>query len=209
MKRIPTCGFTQQVAEREVHAVAVVARERERVLVDHAHEARVAALVGALRHPVLVGGREEEHVARLDERAVVVVERVAEDALLDPVGEPARVEAVLELSVPLVVDVGHSEMMRYMRPRVHLTERRAGRGRARARGRFRARAIARRRGRHRGRAHRDRRRCLPRGGRPTAADRRQLRRRGEQHRPRGGGATGHRRLQHAGRPHRRDGGARR
>ena len=56
---------------------------------------------------MLVGRREEEHVARLDERAVVVVERVAVEPLLDPVGEPPRVEAVLKLTVSLVVEIGH------------------------------------------------------------------------------------------------------
>ena len=44
---------------------------------------------------MLVGSREEEHVAGLDERAVVVVEAVMADPLLDPVGEAARVEAIL------------------------------------------------------------------------------------------------------------------
>ena len=87
----------------------------------HLHESGLAALVGALRHPLLVGGREEEHVAGFDERAVVVVEAVVADPLLDPVGQAARVEAVLQLSVPVVVEVGHSEMMRPMAPRVHLT----------------------------------------------------------------------------------------
>ena len=43
------------------------------------------------------------------------------EPLLDPVGETARVEAVLQLPVPVVVEVGHSEMMRSMAPRVHLT----------------------------------------------------------------------------------------
>ena len=70
---------------------------------------------------MLVGGREEEHVTGFDERAVVVVEAVMADPLLDPVGEAARVEAVLQLPVPVVVEVGHSEMMRPMAPRVHLT----------------------------------------------------------------------------------------
>ena len=67
----------QQVPHREEHAVAVVAGERDRVLVEHLDEARIAALVRALRRPVLVRGREEEHVARLDERAVVGVDRVS------------------------------------------------------------------------------------------------------------------------------------
>ena len=47
--------------------------------------------------------------------------RVVADPLLDPVGQAARVEAVLQLPVPVVVEVGHSEMMRPMAPRVHLT----------------------------------------------------------------------------------------
>ena len=74
-------------------------------------EARVAALVRALRRPVLVRGREEEHVARLDERAVVGVDRVADDPLLEAVGEAARVEAVLQPAAVVVVDA-HDEMMR-------------------------------------------------------------------------------------------------
>ncbi len=92
------------VAEREVHPVAVPAREGDRALVEHADEAGIAALVGALRRAVGVGRREEEHVARLDERAVAVVDRVVHDPLLDPVGEPPRVEAVLEPAVALVVE---------------------------------------------------------------------------------------------------------
>ena len=40
---------------------------------------------------------------RLDERAVVVVDRVAEQALVDAVGQAARVEAVLKCPAPLVV----------------------------------------------------------------------------------------------------------
>ena len=73
------------------------------MLVEHAHEAGIAALVRALRLPVLVGGCDEEHVPRLDERAVVVVDPVADDALLDPIGEASRVKAILELAAPFVI----------------------------------------------------------------------------------------------------------
>ena len=91
------------------------------MLVDDLHESGLATLVGALRHAVLVGGRDEEHVAGLDERAVVVVEAVVAEPLVDPIGQPAGVEAVLQPPVPVVVEVGHSEMMRLMAPRVHLS----------------------------------------------------------------------------------------
>ena len=74
------------------------------MLVEHAHEARVAALVRALRPPLGVGGREEEHVHPLDERPVVGVDRPPlHEPLVEAVGEPARVEAVLEPPRPVVV----------------------------------------------------------------------------------------------------------
>ncbi len=94
-----------RVSEREVHPVSVVAREGDRPLVEHAHEAGLAALVGALRPPLGVGRGEEEHVARLDESAVVVVDRLADDSFLDPLGKAARVEALLELYAGVVVEV--------------------------------------------------------------------------------------------------------
>ena len=47
-----------------------------------------------------IRGREEEHVARLDERAIAFVDPVVDDALLDPVGEPPGVEPVLEPRLP-------------------------------------------------------------------------------------------------------------
>ena len=100
----------EQVAGRQVHAVAVVARKRERALVEHADEAGLAALVRALRPPLGVGGRDEDHVARLDERAVVLVDGLVHDALVDPVGEAARVEAILEPPVAVVVE-GHGRMI--------------------------------------------------------------------------------------------------
>ena len=112
----------EQVPQGHVHAVAVVARECERPLVEYAHEPGIASLVGALRQPVLVGRREEEHVARLDEGAVAVVECVAVDAFLDPVRKPPRVEPILKPSVAVVVEIAHSEMMRPMRPLVHLSD---------------------------------------------------------------------------------------
>jgi len=96
-----------QVPDREVHAIAVVVGERERVLVEDRDEAWVAPLVGALRAPVGVGGREEEHVHPLDERAVLGRDRVVDLDLLEAVGQAPRVEAILQLAGAVVVELVH------------------------------------------------------------------------------------------------------
>ena len=46
------------------HAVAVVVGEDQQVRRDHAHEARVAALEGAVGLALGVGGRQEEEAQR-------------------------------------------------------------------------------------------------------------------------------------------------
>ena len=111
MKSSPTCGLTSALPGGQVHAVPVVDREGDRPLVEHAHEAGLAALVRALRAAVGVRRGDEEHVAPLDERAVVLVDHRVDDALLDPVGEAARVEAVLQPAIAFVVD-GHGGILR-------------------------------------------------------------------------------------------------
>jgi hypothetical protein len=78
------------------------------VLVEHRDEAGIAALVRALRAPLGVGGGEEEHVHPLDERAVLVRDRVVHLDLLEPVGQAPRVEAVLQLARAVVVELGHA-----------------------------------------------------------------------------------------------------
>ena len=81
-------------------SVAVVAGERDRALVQHAHESRFAALLRALRPAPAVGGREEEHVGALDKGSVVVGDlAVRQQDVLDPVGEP-RVELLLKAALP-------------------------------------------------------------------------------------------------------------
>ena len=99
MNSIADVGVRPDVAERQEHAVAVVYGKRERAVVDDADEAGVTALVGALRVAVGVAGREEEHVARLDERLGVVVDPFAHQQLVDPIRDAARVEPVLPETV--------------------------------------------------------------------------------------------------------------
>jgi hypothetical protein len=52
-----------------------------------------------------VRGGQEEHRPALDERAIGVGEDVVCDDLLQPVGQPSRLEAILEASRPVVVQL--------------------------------------------------------------------------------------------------------
>ena len=63
--------------------------------------------------------REEEHVARLDERAVVLVDPVVDDSLLDPIRKAPRVESILKAAVALVVE-RHRFIIRFVRAHVYL-----------------------------------------------------------------------------------------
>ena len=100
----PDGRVLQHVAERQVHPVAVVVRERDRALVDHPHETGITALVRDGRLAVGVARGEEEHVARFDERPVRVAERVLDEHVLDAVGQPPGVEPVLQPPVLVAVD---------------------------------------------------------------------------------------------------------
>ena len=70
------------------------------------NEAGIPALVRAVGRPLEVGGSDEEHVAGLDERGQVLVERLTR-RLGQPVRQAARVEPVLELALPVVISVRH------------------------------------------------------------------------------------------------------
>ncbi len=125
----------EHVPRREVHAVAVVARERDRALVEHAHEAGLAALVRALRAPLLVGRGEEEHVPRLDERAVVLVDQRARRAARRSGRRAASCRTLLEPATTLVVQAAHRPSIAPVQPgRSRAGPHRRG-SRARSRGR--------------------------------------------------------------------------
>jgi mannose-6-phosphate isomerase-like protein (cupin superfamily) len=57
-----------------------------------------------LRLPILVGSRDEEHVSRLDERAIAGVDAVVNDSFLDPIGKPPRVETILKLPTGCAIE---------------------------------------------------------------------------------------------------------
>src|SRR5438874_3983456 len=104
--------MAQDVSHREVHAVAVVVREGDRVLVEHSDEPGVPALVRAGGGTAFVAGGEEEHVPRLDEGAVALADRGGDQPLVDAVGQAPGVEAVLELAIALVKQLIHVKRVR-------------------------------------------------------------------------------------------------
>ena len=99
----------EEIAEALEHAVAVVAGKRQRLRIHHADEAGPPALVRAVRAALRVGGGEEEHGPGLDEGPVGVGEDAVDDLLDHPIGEPARVEALLEPSRSVMVH-GHLDL---------------------------------------------------------------------------------------------------
>ena len=99
----PDAGVHDDVAEAAEHAVAVVARERDRLRVEDRHETRSPALVRAVGPAVLVRRRQEEHRALLHELDVVDRQLRVQGDLLEPVGDPPTVEAILQRPRAVVV----------------------------------------------------------------------------------------------------------
>src|SRR5450755_1091969 len=91
------------VTHRKIHAVAVIAGEYQRAIVEHTHEARITAFVGAVWPPGGIRGREEKHVHALDEGAVIDRHLRADQALLNPVGQSFGIK--LFLQPPLAIGV--------------------------------------------------------------------------------------------------------
>src|ERR1700724_487505 len=99
--------MAHDVAHRKKHAVAVVVGERQGDRIEHANEAGLAALVRAARLTGLVGRCKKEHVDRLDESLVGASDTIAHQPLLDAISEAASVEAVLQLSAALMIEITH------------------------------------------------------------------------------------------------------
>ena len=97
------------VAHRQEHAVAVVARERQRGVVDDPHEAGGAALVRHRRVAAAVDRAEEEERPRRDERLRLVVEGGLHRDRRQRVGDGPAVEPVLERALLLPVERIHVE----------------------------------------------------------------------------------------------------
>src|SRR5204863_3140611 len=93
--------------EAAEHAVAVVAGKRQLGGAGDAHEAGVAALVGAIGPPFGVGGGEEEELAAPDEFAVLGGELGSAELLVEAIGEPPGIVAVLQLAHASVVELAH------------------------------------------------------------------------------------------------------
>jgi hypothetical protein len=96
-----------RVAERQEHAVAIVVREHERAGVEHPHETRIAALVRTVRPALCVRRRQKEHVATLDELAILRREQRVISHLFETVRQPLGVELPLQLAVPFFVETRH------------------------------------------------------------------------------------------------------
>src|SRR5262249_45872258 len=100
-------GVPHEIAHGIEHAVAVVTGERDGLGIEHADEARVAALVRHRRSALVIDAGEKEHVAALDEGAMLRRNLGLDDAALDAVGEPAGVETVLQLAMARAVQSAH------------------------------------------------------------------------------------------------------
>src|SRR5882724_6906228 len=77
------------------------------MLVGGTHESGIAALVGAGRPSGGINGGEEKQIASGDECLILGAELRAAQALLDAVGEALGVEAALQGTMRLIVELGH------------------------------------------------------------------------------------------------------
>src|SRR6202011_4544185 len=108
----PNLSGGDSVTHGDVHPVAVVIRERQRIAVHNANEARIATLVRTVRPSLGIDRCKKEHVSGGDELSVVLVDEVVYQTLLDSVGEAPRVESVLQCSLCIVEERTHDRESR-------------------------------------------------------------------------------------------------
>jgi hypothetical protein len=99
----PDARIGADIPQALEHSVSVIARKDQRVLVEHAHEPRVTALVGTVGESVRIGRGEKEHALAFDEAPVLIVERRAHEPLDQPVRKAPGVELILKLAAFLVI----------------------------------------------------------------------------------------------------------
>jgi hypothetical protein len=76
-------------------------------LVEHAHEARIAAFIRHRRPPLVIDSCKPEHIAAFDEFSMLCRDLGRDDAPFNAVSEPAHVEAILQRTMLRPVQSAH------------------------------------------------------------------------------------------------------
>src|SRR5689334_4763792 len=95
------------IAHRQEHAVAVIAREYNRLRVDHAYETRRAPLIRAGRITAMIDSGQKKHVARFNKGLCLIRKEWPNNRLLDPVSQPHRIELFLQRPLGFSIDYAH------------------------------------------------------------------------------------------------------
>ena len=103
----PHLRIGAEIAQRQVHAVAVVTRESERDRINDTYETWRAALIGHCRPAPRVDGGEEEHVAAFDEALFAGTDFGLAGARLDSIRQCPGALAVLHSAMRCIVQTSH------------------------------------------------------------------------------------------------------
>jgi 6-phosphogluconolactonase len=96
-------GIFDGISPGEVHAVAVVIGNDDGAVVDCANEAGIAAAICARRLAVFIGGGEEKHIRRFDERFLFWIEKNLDHFFAELIGEAGGVELFLQFALTVVI----------------------------------------------------------------------------------------------------------
>src|SRR5512146_2473074 len=95
------------VAHRQEHAIAVVARENDGPGIHHSDETGRATFVRTGRIATMVDRGEKEHIASFDKRFLLIRDFRSNDHLIHAIGEPRGIELLLQGPMLLVVNLAH------------------------------------------------------------------------------------------------------